>query len=154
MTVDARTSTCARETEMNEEKSGEAARSEGGPLKGEHPSDRSRWIAAISYVVFLCFVSLWRAGQDPFIRYHARQGFLLFLAECIIIVITIILDISIGKLRFFGMVVIGLFQLIVGLGALTLSVLGFVKALFGEYWHLPFLGEYSDRVPILEKEER
>lgn len=139
---------------MTEEKSEDAGRSEEEPEEGQHPSDRSRWIAAISYVVFLCFVSLWRAGHDPFIRYHARQGFLLFLAECVVIVITIILDLTIGKLRFFGMVVIGLFQLIVGLGALMLSVLGFVKALFGEYWHLPFLGEYSERVPILQREER
>ena len=122
--------------------------------KRRPPSDRSRWIAAISYVVFLCFFSLWRAGNDPFIRYHARQGFLLFLAECVVVVLTIILNLTIGKLRFFGMVVIGLFQFVVGLGALTLSVLGFVKALFGEYWNLPFLGEYSDRVPVLQREKK
>lgn len=124
-----------------------------GKTSPPEPSDRARWVASISYVLFLCFFSLWRAHNDPFIRYHARQGFLLFLAECVFIVVTIILDMTIGKLRFFGMVVIGLFQLIVGLGALTLSVLGFVKALFGEYWHLPFLGEYSERVPVLQREE-
>lgn len=138
---------------MTEVKAEDAAPAAGGGTEPQSPSDRSRWIAAVSYVVFLCFFSLWRAGNDPFIRYHARQGFLLFLAECVVIVLTIILDMTIGKLRFFGMVVIGLFQLIVGLGALTLSVLGFVKALFGEYWHLPFLGEYSERVPVLQREE-
>ncbi len=125
----------------------------GEETEPQSPSDRSRWIAAVGYVLFLCFFSLCRAGRDPFIRFHARQAFLLFLAECVVIVMTIILDMTIGKLRFFGMVVIGLFQLIVGLGALTVSVLGFVKALFGEYWHLPFLGEYSERVPVLRREE-
>ena len=138
---------------MVEGKTEEAAPAAGEKTEPQSPSDRSRWIAAAGYVSFLCFFSLWRACNDPFIRYHARQGFLLFLAECVVIVVTIILDMTIGKLRFFGMVVIGLFELIVGLGALMLSVLGFVKSLFGEYWHLPFLGDYSDRVPVLPREE-
>ncbi|UCF05428.1 MAG: hypothetical protein JSV33_16205 [bacterium] len=113
------------------------------------PSDRSRWIAAISYLVFFCFLSLWKSQKDPFIKFHARQGFLLLLAECVAIVVIIIFDITIGKLRLIGLVIVGLLQLITGLGALTLSVIGFVKAIFGEYWNLPFLGEYRDRVPDL-----
>jgi len=119
----------------------------------EQPSDRSRWIAALSYLTFLCFFSLWRAGNDPFIRFHAKQGFLLLLAECIAIVVTVIFGITIGKLRFIGLILISLIQLITALGALTLAVVGFIKALFGEYWHLPFLGEYRDRVPDLFREE-
>ena len=113
-------------------------------------SDRSRWIAASSYIVFLCFFSLWMARKDDFIKYHARQGFLLFFAECIVIVLSVILELTIGRLRFIGLIVIGLTQFIAGIGALMLSVLGFVKALFGEYWHLPLLGEYRDRVPHLK----
>jgi fumarate reductase subunit D len=111
------------------------------------PSDRSRWIAALSYITFFCFIPLWKAGKDPFIRFHAKQGFLLFFAECVTIIVIVILEITIGKLRFIGLILVGLLQLVTGLGALTLSVLGFVKALFGEYWHLPFLGEYRDRIP-------
>ncbi len=80
-------------------------------------------------------------------KYHARQGFLLLLAECVVLVVTLILEMTIGKLRLIGMLVIGLFQLAAGLGALTLSVMGFVKALFGEYWHLPVLGDYREKVP-------
>ena len=113
------------------------------------PSERSRWIAAMSYLTFLCFFSLWRSKDDPFIRYHARQGFLLLLGECVVIVAILILEVTIGKLRLVGMLVILLFRLAAGLGALTLSVVGFVKALFGEYWHLPFLGDYRERVPGL-----
>ena len=118
------------------------------------PSERSRWIAATSYLTFLCFFSLWRSKDDPFIKYHARQGFLLLLGECVVIVATIILEVTIGKLRLVGMLVIVLFRLAAGLGALTLSVVGFVKALFGEYWHLPLLGDYRDKVPGLHVEEK
>jgi uncharacterized membrane protein len=116
------------------------------------PSERSRWIAAISYLTFLCFFSLWRSKDDPFIKYHARQGFLLLLGECVVLLATLILEVTIGKLRLVGMLVIGLFRLAAGLGALTLSVVGFVKALFGEYWHLPLLGDFRERIPGLHDE--
>lgn len=111
------------------------------------PSERSRWTASISYLSFLCFISLWKSKDDPFIKYHARQGFMLLFSECVVLVLLVILDLTIGKLRFIGLLIIGLLQLVAGLGALTLSVLGFVKALFGEYWHLPFLGEYREKIP-------
>jgi fumarate reductase subunit D len=116
--------------------------------RGE-PSDRSRWVASLSYLVFLCFFSLWRSKDDEFVRFHARQGFLLLVAECVAIVTIVILELTLGRVRFVGFIVVLVLQLITGLGALTLSVVGFVKALFGEYWHLPFLGEYGEKVPNL-----
>lgn len=128
----------------------ESVRNTGIEEEAAVPSDRSRWIAALGYLTFLCFFSMWKAGKDPFIRFHARQGFLLLIAECVVFIMTIILELTIGKLRFIGLIIVGLLQLITGLGALTLSVMGFVKALFGEYWHLPLLGEYRDRVPDLQ----
>ena len=128
------------------------------PSDGEEqiasPSERSRWIAAMSYLTFLCFFSLWRSKDDPFIKYHARQGFLLLLGECVVIVATLIVEVTIGKLSLVGMLVIVLFRLAAGLGALSLSVFGFVKALFGEYWHLPFFGDYRERVPGLHVDEK
>ncbi|MDD3642137.1 MAG: hypothetical protein PHQ19_01550, partial [Candidatus Krumholzibacteria bacterium] len=60
--------------------------------KGATPSERSRWIAATSYLTFFCFFALWRAKGDRFIRYHAGQGFLLLLAECTALVIALILE--------------------------------------------------------------
>jgi len=126
-----------------------------GAERGERaPSDRSRWIAALSYLAFLCFFSLWRSKEDGYIRYHARQGFLLLLAECVSIVSIIILEVTLGRVRFIGFVVVLILQLVTGLGALTLSVVGFVKALFGEYWHLPFLGEYGEKVPGLHPHDQ
>lgn len=118
------------------------------------PSDGSRWMAAISYLMFFCFLSLWKSKEDPFVKYHARQGFLLLLGECVVLVVTLILDLTIGKLRLVGVLIVGLVQLVAGLGALTLSVLGFVKALFGEYWNLPFLGEYREKIPGFHRTEK
>jgi len=117
------------------------------------PSGRARWIAAVGYLAFMCFLSLHRAGRDTFIRYHARQAFLLFVAECVCLAFAIILGLTIARIRLFGIVAVGLFELVTGLAALALSAAGFFKALVGEYWSIPFLGQYRERVPGFHWEE-
>jgi len=113
----------------------------------EKLGEKDRWVAAISYIPFLCFLSLWRSKESGFVKFHASQGFLLFLAECIALVLIIIFEFTIGRLRFLGIFLVGLFQLGTSMLALLLAVVGFVKALFGEYWHMPVLGEYRDKIP-------
>ena len=112
-------------------------------------ADHERWYAAISYLFFFCFFGLWKARESEFIRFHARQAFLLFLAEIISLFVIVILDRTVGRLPFLGLLVMILLQTVVYLAALLLSVLGFVKALFGEKWVLPFFGHYGDRVPTI-----
>ncbi len=110
-------------------------------------ADHERWYAAISYLFFFCFFGLWKARESDFIRFHSRQAFLLFLAESIALVAILILDHTLGRLPFLGLLLVILLQIVVYLSALFLSVMGFVKALFGEKWFLPFFGHYRERVP-------
>ncbi|MGD1049022.1 MAG: hypothetical protein ABR899_09785, partial [Candidatus Krumholzibacteriaceae bacterium] len=83
----------------------------------------------------------------------ASQGVLLFLAECAAIVMDVILGATVGQIKIIGPVIVALFMLVTGLAALMLSLAGFLKALFGEDWRMPFLGEYRDRVPGLNWQE-
>jgi uncharacterized membrane protein len=122
---------------------------ERGEAPAVSPSGASRWIAAFGYVAFVCFFSLWHAKRDPFIRAHASQAVLLFIAECAAVAAAVILGSTIGRIKIAGLIVIGLFNLVTGLAALILSVAGFVKALFGDDWTMPFLGEYREKVPGL-----
>ncbi len=117
------------------------------------PSEEARWTAAVGYLAFMCFLSLHRARRDPFIRYHARQGFLLFAGECVCLAFAIILWVTVARIRIFGVIAVGFFELIAGLTALALSVAGFFKALSGEYWSMPFLGDLRERVPGFHGEE-
>jgi len=113
------------------------------------PSDHERWFAAIGYLFFLCLLALWKARGSAFVRFHARQAFLLFLAECVAFLVIAALDRTVGRLPFVGLIVVVTAQVFVYLTALFLSVVGFVKALFGEYWQMPFLGPYREKIPPL-----
>jgi uncharacterized membrane protein len=136
-----------------EEHAGENAIAEAGEGPAAKPSDGSRWIAAVGYVAFVCFFSLWHAKKDPFIRAHASQAVLLFIAECAALAAAVILGSTIGRIKIAGFIVIGLFYLVTALAALILSLAGFLKALFGDDWKMPFLGEYREKVPGLHWQE-
>jgi len=125
------------------------ATSTNPPVQRTTPSDAERWYAAVGYLFFLCFLSLWKAKESRFVRFHARQAFLLFLAECVAFVVIAVIDRTVGRLPFLGLVVVVIAQVFVYLSALFLSVMGFVKALFGERWEMPFFGPYREKVPPL-----
>lgn len=98
---------------------------------------------------FLCFLALWKGRESGYVRFHARQAFLLFLSECVAFVLIAIIDRTIGRLPFLGLLIVVLTQIFVYLTALFLSVMGVVKALFGERWEMPFFGPYREKVPML-----
>lgn len=126
-----------------------ASRSPSADLERTTPADHERWYAAVGYLFFLCFLSLWKSRQSPFVRFHARQAFLLFLSECVAFLALVVIDRTVGRLPFVGLILVVIAQVFVYLAALFLSVTGFVKALFGELWHMPFFGPYRERVPPL-----
>lgn len=117
----------------------------------ERLSDISRWLAATSYLFVLCLFVMYEVKvhrRDEFVRFHARQGFALCFVEVTLIILSLILDATLGTIPVLGAVVMILFKLAAGLLAVGLSVWGFVEALGGERWELPVLGEYAKRVPI------
>ena len=126
--------------------------SESNTQQVEKPAalaDHERWYAAVGYLFFLALFSLWKGRESDFIRFHSRQAFLLFVAECVSFLAILIIERTIGKLPFLGLLIVVLLQIAVYLSALFLSVMGFVKALFGERWTMPFIGAYSNRVPLI-----
>ncbi len=113
--------------------------------------DVSRWLAAASYLFIVCFFVLYEVKahrRHDFVRFHARQGFALCFVEITLIVLSFILDATLGTIPVLGAIIMILFKLAAGLLAVGLSVWGFVEALSGERWELPVLGEYAKRVPI------
>jgi len=117
--------------------------------RSNRANDQERWFAAAGYLFFLCFLAMWKGRESEFVKFHARQAFLLFLSECAAIALLVIIDHTIGRLPFLGLLIVIIAQIFVYLTALFISVMGFVKALFGERWEMPFFGPYREKVPII-----
>ncbi len=114
-------------------------------------SDGSRWLAALSYAFVMSIFVLYetkRRPPDPYVRFHARQGFVLFFVQFVLLVITTILHYTIGKVDVSGVVIMVTWELLFGLLAVGVSVMGFMYGLSGEMWRMPVLGQYANRVPL------
>ncbi len=93
-----------------------------------------RAYAALSYLWVLCLVPLFLKRQSAYVQFHAKQGFLLFVAEIAISVVSVV-------------PVLGWLVGFVGwLAAVVLSVLGIMAALTGKEWVMPILGEYAKKL--------
>ena len=117
----------------------------------EHLSDRSRWLGACAYLFVLSIFVLYEAKQRPeddYLRFHARQGFVIFFLEFVLVVVATILQHSLHEVQPLGMVVTTTYDLCTGLLSVGISVMGFVNALLGERWTVPVLGDYAKRVPL------
>ena len=115
------------------------------------PSETSRWLAALAYAFVVAVFVVYEARRRPhddYLRFHARQGFVLFFAEFALLVVSMILNQTIGRIEVLGFVLMVTWNLCTGLAAVGVSVMGFMYALSGERWHLPVLGNHAHRVPL------
>jgi len=92
--------------------------------------DYTHILAALSYAWALCLVPLLIAPKNDYVRFHAKQGLILFAAE--------ILSVLIFWLPVVGQVLFIVFVIV--------SLIGIYKALQGEKWEMPIVYKYSQRI--------
>jgi fumarate reductase subunit D len=90
--------------------------------------------AVLGYLWILCLVPLILKKENKFALFHAKQGLVLFIAELAIGFIGIIPFLG-WLIFFFGSVVLGL-----------LSLLGIIQALMGNYWKMPVIGDFAEKI--------
>lgn len=105
-------------------------------LEKEKEVQEGKFFAVISYIGFLCIVSLLLKKDNKFAIYHAKAGLVLFVLEVAIFIISIIpiLGWLIGML---GMVVCSLF-----------SLWGVLQALMGNYNRFPIISDIAEKIVI------
>ena len=94
--------------------------------------------AALSYVSVLSLVMLVAKKDSPFVQEHAKQGVLLFIAEVAIWILC-------AAIPVIGWFIIGP---IGNLLMLIVSIIGFMKAIQGEFWEIPYIGKYRNKVNL------
>ncbi len=93
-----------------------------------------KFFAVISYISFLCVITLILKKSNKFALYHARQGLVLFVMEVAAFILSIIP--LLGWL-------IGIFGYAL---FLLVSVWGIIQAALGIYCRIPVVSEISDKI--------
>lgn len=96
------------------------------------PPDDRRMASILAYIPFLCFVPLISMSDNKEVRFHARQGVLLFIIE--LIAVFFLID-TVSDLFFKGILIV----------AISFSVAGLIFAIQGKMQKLPIIGDLIDK---------
>ena len=101
---------------------------ENKPAMGE--SQENRLLAAISYLWIISLIMLLIKKDSKFIQFHAKQGLVIFIVAVIS--------------WFF--LWIPVFGWLLNLAIIVLVVVGFIKAYSGEYYKMPVISIFADKI--------
>jgi len=94
-----------------------------------------KFFAVISYISFLCIVSLVLKKDNRFSLYHAKQGLVLFVFEVLCFVFSVI-------------PVFWLIRAVIFLFFFMLSLLGILQSLQGRCGRIPVLSEIAQKIIV------
>ena len=104
-----------------------------GPGQGQpsQSSGKNIGMAIVAYILF--FIPLLTdAKNDPFVKYHVKQGLVLFISGFVIMVVS-------------WMPIIRWFAWILNLGIFVLFIIGVINAATGKEKPLPLIGHFADK---------
>ena len=91
-------------------------------------------IALFSYIGVLFIIPLLTNKNDPFVKFHVKQGIILFIAEVITSVVAIL------------PIVGWLIAPIAWVVWVVVSIIGITNVLSGKQKELPWIGKYADKI--------
>ncbi len=91
-------------------------------------------MAIVSYISVLCLIPILTKEKDEFVKFHAKQGLVLFIGE----VATWIVFIIVPFLWFFGNL-LGIFWLV-------LSIVGIVNVVNKKKKEVPLVGKFAEKI--------
>lgn len=114
---------------MEEKKGTAAGEKNASPDKGQN----KMVMGILSYLGFLVLIPFFVSKDDPSVKFHIKQGLVLFIIEVIIWVLGIM---------FWSYFMSSLLQLL-DLAVIVLSVIGIVNVIQGKEKMLPLVGQFS-----------
>ena len=94
----------------------------------------AKFLGLISYLGILCVIPIILKSKSNFIRFHTRQGMVLFISEIIFTLIWIIPFVG-WFIGFVGWIICFIFSLV-----------GIIKAITGQEWKMPVLHRFTKKV--------
>jgi uncharacterized membrane protein len=125
----------------------------------ERPSQDAVLLATFGYIPLLFFLPLFVGTREPFARFHGRQSLVMFAIVLAFHVAVSIIDLVLGKVLG-GMFLMGFFfkavawvihypgGFAVSLAYAVLVVMGIARAATGQYWRIPVVGVYAERLRL------
>jgi len=109
-------------------------------------------LAWLSYFGILFLIPLLVHKDNPFSKYHARQGMLLFFLEVILGILWAILGAIAGAIAVatYGggaicLLLLGIVMGILYLVVAVFAIIGIIQSVTGKFWKMPILGGLAEK---------
>ena len=118
---------------------------EDSPVTPEDLDEEDRVMLIFSYLWVLALVPFMVTRRE-YVRWHAKQGLILCGVSCLIFLVVILIGVILSTLAkiFAWIFALALINLI--LLYLALALVCVIKAMRGERWAIPFLGDLVERI--------
>ena len=129
------------------------------PAATERSSSDAILLATVGYIPLLFFLPLFVGTREPYARFHGRQSLVLFSAVIVFNIAVGVSDLVLGRvlgsmflLGFFFKAVAWLVHypagFVVAVAYTVLVIIGIVQAATGQYWRIPVVGVYAERLKL------
>jgi uncharacterized membrane protein len=105
------------------------------PTPAASQNESIKLMAALSYLGILVLIPIFTHKDNPFVKFHIKQGLLLLIIEIIFSLL--------GRYLF---VIFFLLNPLIGLAILVLIVMGILNVVNGEQKKLPVIGSYAEKI--------
>ncbi len=102
----------------------------------EEKKEETNIMAIISYISILCLIPILTKEKSEFVRFHAKQGLVLFIGE-------VATGVVLSVVPFLWML-----TNLIGLVWLVLSVIGIINVVQKKEKPLPLIGQFADKIKI------
>ena len=109
---------------------------DGENVKKASGSTNDNMFAILSYLWILCLIPVLMKKENEFVKFHAKQGLVLFIIEMAVAII--------GIIPLLGSLIYVLGMLICGI----LSIIGILQVLMGNKWKIPVVNEWAEKIEI------
>lgn len=96
--------------------------------------EKNTLMAVLAYLSILVLIPLLVAKDDPFVKFHVKQGLVLAIIGLLVSIL------SMGMMMWIFFPIVG----IINLGLLALSIMGIVNVIQGKEQKLPLVGHLAD----------
>lgn len=98
------------------------------PMSDEQDIQQNKFWALLSYIGILVLIPLLAKKDSKFAQFHAKQGLLMLIGWVL------------SAIPFLGW--------LLGLALVIVWIIAVIKVLQGQYWKIPIIGDYAEKLNI------